>query len=117
MKLSQKQLAAIAEFGWRPERIKRFLKRADRIAMKMMKEAEGELSNVGEKDGHPLTIRTSAFRTAVDGMKTAIAAAEHMAKITVLLESTQTEAPTATDSREIHIHPTPAAVDRMADED
>src|SRR6185369_7580704 len=95
-KLSQKMYEAIGETGWPPWKVARFLKRANRIAMKMMREAEQfEQKKTLESDKlsltltneAPLTTKSKAFKDAVSGMQIAIAAAEHMTKIALLVEA------------------------------
>lgn len=127
MKLSQKMYDAIGEQGWPPWKVARFLKRANRIAMKMMREAElHEQLKVTPADGEqpkkvtldlspesPLTTKSKAFKEAVTGMKLAIEAAEHMTKIAVLVEATLPEKAATAEEHTIHIHPTPAAKERL----
>lgn len=123
-KLSQKMYEAIGETGWPPWKVARFLKRANRIAMKMMREAEQfgkpddkpqKLEDVLSKE-HPLSTKSKAFKDAVSGMQIAIAAAEHMTKIALLVEAvTETERPTGGVT--ITISPTPEARARLDDDD
>ncbi len=114
MKLSKEIYDIIGAHGWPPARIARFLKRANRVAMKMMLEAEGAVDASGCKD-HQLTIRTKAFKDAAAGMQTAIAAAEHAAKIALLVEAvSEIERPAGGFT--ITISPTPEARIRLDDD-